>query len=128
MRHRVAGKAYDAALRSYGLRNTQFTLLAALEIEGEKPIGLLAEALGTDPTTLSRNLDVLEMRVLVELVAHSNDGCSRVVRITQKGSAVYASALPACQSTQAALLAACTPDTWDATMCVLNKIEKSSTI
>jgi DNA-binding MarR family transcriptional regulator len=53
---RVVTRLYDGALRSAGLRITQFTLLQALERAGTSPQGVLGELLALDPTTLSRTL------------------------------------------------------------------------
>ena len=51
---------YDDALRSSGLRVTQFQLLSAVQSAGPVTQHRLADLLGTDRTTLTRNLGVLE--------------------------------------------------------------------
>ena len=96
---RLAAKAFDAALKATGLRNTQFTILAALVIDGEKNIGELAEALATDATTLNRNLERLVSQGFIENIA-KKDARMRHVRISQQGLIKYEEALPIWQKVQ----------------------------
>ena len=63
---RMTAKKFDDALRPLGIRNTQFTLLAAVNEMGPISIGALSEALATDSTTLNRNLEILSRRAFVE--------------------------------------------------------------
>lgn len=97
---RTAARAYDRALRPLNLRNTQFTLLAALSIDGVQNIGEMADSLATDATTLTRNLDVLIRRGLVQEAAASGDARVRHVEISTAGQALYEQALPLWQDVQ----------------------------
>ncbi|MEP5179494.1 MAG: MarR family winged helix-turn-helix transcriptional regulator [Rhizobiaceae bacterium] len=101
---RVVAKSYDAALKPVGLRNTQFTLLAVLVMNGPQNIGQLSVALATDGTTLTRNLEVLVRRGLVEDAGFEDDERVRVVQITDQGAALYQQALPLWQATQQEML------------------------
>ncbi|MEE8153176.1 MAG: MarR family winged helix-turn-helix transcriptional regulator, partial [candidate division NC10 bacterium] len=85
---RITAKSYDNALRPIGLRNTQFTLLASLNRLGETSIGDLSEALAVDGTTLTRNLEVLVRRGLVENIA-ADDARVRNVRLTDLGKETF---------------------------------------
>jgi DNA-binding MarR family transcriptional regulator len=81
---------YDHALEPAGLTVMQFGLLAnLLGASFKRPdgssIGLLAEQLGMDPTTLNRNLKPLKARGLVKDQSDPSDGRLRLVRITEKG-------------------------------------------
>lgn len=121
---RVAGKAYDAALRPVGLRNTQFTMLASLDRFGPSSIGDLAERLATDATTLTRNLDVLVRRGLVEdIVAAAEDARVRTVGLTAPGEKIYREALPLWRQAQKHILGAVGSDRWTAMRGQLVKIE-----
>lgn len=51
---------YDEELRRLGLKSTQLTVLQALGASGATTQARLAERLGMDSTTLSRNVKVLE--------------------------------------------------------------------
>jgi hypothetical protein len=53
---RAVTQHYDRALRPYGLRAPQFNLLAMLAQTGPLPMVKLAEWLGLDRTSLTRNL------------------------------------------------------------------------
>jgi DNA-binding MarR family transcriptional regulator len=64
---RKVTKAFDEAIRPSGLKITQFSLLTAAYLEENQNVGRLAELMGMDRTTLSRNLKLLEKRGLVKL-------------------------------------------------------------
>ena len=90
---------YDEALRPVGLRGTQFSLLAVLEARGGLSIGSLAQAMGMDRTTLTRNLRLLERDGLVASVA-GNDRRYREIHLTGPGREKVAAALPLWHSAQ----------------------------
>lgn len=100
---RTITREFDDALRPHGLRATQFTLLAALQLAGPQPIGNLAEMLSADRTTLTRNLAVAEQHGLVALRADTADARSRRATITPAGRRALATALPAWRTTQRCL-------------------------
>lgn len=89
---------YDHILEPSGLTVTQFGLLAQISASiaraGSSSIGAIAEALGTDPTTLNRNLKPLKTRGLVKEGTDPSDGRVRTVRITEKGQREWSKALP----------------------------------
>lgn len=87
-------RVYDDALRPVKLRVTQFTMLCAiLERNGESNISELAQVLGMERTTFSRNLGPLVRR---EMVKYTEDkpGRDRSVIITDKGLSIFSSAVP----------------------------------
>lgn len=119
---RKAGSFYDGALRPVGLRNTQFTLLSALDYLGEISIGDLSVELATDATTLNRNLAVLIRRGLVE-DRKTEDGRIRNVQLTQEGRGLLKEALPIWRAAQRRILETVEPGDW-AEMCMnLREIE-----
>lgn len=99
---RTMTRAFDRQLRPYGIRATQFTILAMLELRGPTPIGTLAESLGMERTTLTRNLALLEAKRWVDIRADKDDARARIVATAPKGRAMVATALPAWQKAQAA--------------------------
>ncbi len=121
---RVAAKAYDAALKPAGIRNTQFTALAALASEGPMSIGDLAALLATDATTLTRNLDVLVRRGFIENIA-GEDGRVREVHLSEAGSAKFDQALPRWRQAQKQVLASLGQLAWTDVERRLLKIEKA---
>ena len=90
---RLITQHYDRQLRPTGLRATQFTLLVVLALEGPTPLGRLADRLGTERTTLTRNLRSMIARGLVEGEA-GEDRRVQLLRVTPKGTAAAKAALP----------------------------------
>jgi len=93
MAARAVTRAYDDALRPVGLRATQLIVLVAVGMEGSVSITALAEVLGMDRTTLTRNLDPLAKDDLIE-VGVEGWRRSRTVVITKKGQSRLRQALP----------------------------------
>ncbi len=119
---RKAARFYDTALRPSGLRNTQFSLLAALDVLGETSIGDLSEELAIDGTTLTRNLEILVRRGLVENIA-AEDARVRNVRLTGLGKATYEEAVPFWREAQEHVLEALEPKRWTGMRAQLHQIE-----
>ena len=106
---RLVSQHYDNALRSHGLRITQFNLLAVLANTGPITIGSLANEFAIDRTTLTRNLKVLEQDGYVEQAAGS-DRRTKIVALTTAGAKQYEQALPAWRSAHAELVERLGPD------------------
>lgn len=90
---RVIGRRFDEALRPVGLNNWQFSLLMSLHRETPPSIGMIAEGLATDRTTITANLKPLERRGLVEVRRDENDARTRRVLLTDAGRALLAEAM-----------------------------------
>ena len=84
MAARAVTRAYDRALRPSGLRSTQFTILVAASVAGGIPLHRLADLLGLERTTLTRNLAPLERKGLVQVA--SVDGRTRNVLLLPAGA------------------------------------------
>jgi DNA-binding MarR family transcriptional regulator len=104
MAARVITRAFDGELRRHGLRATQFSLLAMLELKGPQPIGALARSLGTERTTLTRNIALIEEQGLASVRA-GDDPRTRIVEIAPKGRRLFLKALPAWRKAQGELTA-----------------------
>jgi len=91
-------QVYDRVMEPAGLTVGQFGLLARLY--GAKarrevvPIGILAERMGMDPTTLSRSLEPLEYLGFIDSAVNARDRRRRVVRITEAGITKLRQAVP----------------------------------
>jgi DNA-binding MarR family transcriptional regulator len=92
-------RAYDDALRPSGLRITQFSLLVAASLAGSPTLSQLAEVLGLDRTTVTRDLKPLIARGLVE-VSVGEDRRSRVIEVTGAGQRTMSAALPRWRAAQ----------------------------
>jgi DNA-binding MarR family transcriptional regulator len=90
---RAVTRRYDRHLRSSGLRATQFTLLAVLTNAGPQPVQRLAHLLGTERTTLTRNLRTMLARGYVKAEVGS-DRRSRTLAVTDEGVKMAGAAFP----------------------------------
>jgi DNA-binding MarR family transcriptional regulator len=75
---------YDNAFKSSGLLSTQFNVLQAIYNIDSIRISDLANKLGMDRTTLTRNLSVLERQGFIK-ISQGKDHRARIVTTTQKG-------------------------------------------
>ena len=80
---------YDNAFKSSGLLSTQFNVLQAIYNIDSIRISDLANKLGMDRTTLTRNLSVLERQGFIE-ISQGKDHRTRIVTATQKGRSTVA--------------------------------------
>src|SRR5688572_20768737 len=77
-------RLYDEKLRPHGLTVSQFTLLTTLIVGGPATMQALANRLGVDRTTLTRNVALGEREGLVKATA-GKDARERVVSVAAKG-------------------------------------------
>jgi DNA-binding MarR family transcriptional regulator len=89
---RLLTQLYDSYLAEYGIEAAQFALLMMVDAMAERGQAGIAQALGMDKTTLSRNLKVLRQRGWVESEAGSGDGRRRELSLTAEGGAMLAKA------------------------------------
>ena len=99
---RAVTQHYEEALAPSGLRATQFPILVALASAGPLPVTRLADALGLDRTTLTRNIRALVDRGLIA-VADGEDRRTRVVALTARGRRSLAEALALWEEAQASV-------------------------
>ena len=112
---------YNERIRPAGIRITQWSLIAALRGAGTLTVTELADWLGSEQSTISRNLQPLIKKGLVDLTEES-DGRKRYVRLTPEGVATYNEAYPLWQKAQEEVLAMMKPD-WDRIEAKLGELE-----
>ncbi len=100
---RLVTRAYDDALRESGLKASQLSVLAAVDVAPDVSIAALAKRLQMDRTTLSRNLRPLIDEGLLELGPEAWRR-SKVVRMTASGRGRLTRALPLWEAAQSTLL------------------------
>lgn len=85
--HRLVSRRFETALRPLGLTLVQMEILTGLTLIGEpvKP-ALIAEKLGVERSTMSRNLTLLESRGLVLTTNSSASDRSLAVAISTAGT------------------------------------------
>jgi DNA-binding MarR family transcriptional regulator len=84
---------YDNAFKSTGLLSTQLSVLRVISKSESIRVSQLAEELGMDRTTLTRNLSVLERRGFIK-ISSGKDHRTRIVTITFNGSTSIAKTIP----------------------------------
>ncbi len=100
---RALARRFDEALRPVGLTSGQFSLLNALNRPEPPAIGPVARLLAMDRTTLTAALRPLERDSLVVIATDPDDRRSRLLRLTDEGQRVLASAVPIWRDTHAAI-------------------------
>lgn len=108
---RAVSQTYDAFLQPSGLKTTQFSLLGHLVALGPLSMTQLAERLGMDRTTLTRNLQPLARRGLVA-VGSGDDRRTRRIAVTEAGRQAFAAAKPLWSKAQQHILDRLTPERW----------------
>jgi DNA-binding MarR family transcriptional regulator len=99
MATRSVNRLYDRALSAAGLRVTGYSILSRLDDEGPLSIGRLAERLGMERTTCTREVAPLIAAGLVEGVVGS-DRRRRLMRLTSLGVRKRAEAYPLWEQVQ----------------------------
>lgn len=110
---RAVTQLYDDMLRPSGLRVTQFSLLVVGRMMGPVSVTRLAEMTVMDRTTLTRNLELLRKKGLIE-VAPGDDRRTRIVTITRRGNAALAEAMPFWKKAQSHVVKALGQERWTA--------------
>ena len=73
-------------MQDSGLSLAQFSLMAQIAAARDDTLSELAQRVGLDQSTLSRNLQVLEAAGLIEIAAADRDARRRAVWLTEKGA------------------------------------------
>lgn len=100
---RTLARRFDEALRPVGLTSGQFSLLMSLNRPHPPTIGMVADVLAMDRTTLTANLKPLERRGLVQTTVDPADRRSRRLSLTEEGRALLAAATPIWKDSHAQL-------------------------
>jgi DNA-binding MarR family transcriptional regulator len=93
----------EKRMTSSGLTIAQFGLMAQIAAASDDTLGTLAERLGFDQSSLSRNLHALEREGLVEIAVVERDQRKRAVWLTENGARRLEAAMPVWRSAHAAL-------------------------
>jgi DNA-binding MarR family transcriptional regulator len=96
-------KFLDDRVQKSGLSLTQFGLLAQVAAAADDTLGALADRMGLDQSTLSRNLRGLETAGLVEIASTDDDLRRRAVWLTEEGARRLEAAIPIWRDAHAAL-------------------------
>lgn len=120
---RALTQLYDDLMEPCGLRVTQFSLLRTLSTQGPARMSDLAKTLLLDRTALSRTLDPLVDRGLVDITP-GRDARTREVQLTQAGARALRSAMPHWQRAQSQVAARIGSDKLDTLIATLTDLEQ----
>lgn len=99
MAARAVTTLYDEHLQPAGLRASQLAVLWAVVALPKSTVGTIAKTIAMDPTTLTRNLRLLERDSLVTMVAGS-DRREREVVASARGRRAFEKAMPLWEAAQ----------------------------
>jgi len=91
---RALSRRFDEAFRPLGLTSGQFSLLMSLNRPEPPTIGMVAEVLAMDRSTVTANLKPLERMGAVTVTVDAKDRRGRRAALTEAGQALLARAAP----------------------------------
>jgi len=118
---RQVAQFYDRELQGSGLRIAQFVMLTTVRHLGPISITKLADHMGMERTTLTRNLKLLERDGYAEMHP-GEDARTRIVTITKKGLVAVDDAIPFWEVAQTKFLKAFGTRRWRAMLKELSDI------
>lgn len=95
---------YDRVMNPTGLKATQFSLLMTVLQQDTASVSQLANILGMDRTTLSRNVRLLEKKALIS-VSPGEDRREQRIALTDRGRKAIDQAMPFWEKAQAEVVA-----------------------
>ena len=116
---------YDNAFKPSGLLSTQFDLLHVISKNDSMRISELAAKMGTDRTTLTRNLAILEREGLIR-ISEGKDHRTRIVTATLKGNGAITKAIPRWNEVQREVKQKMGESSWQELMQSLGKFLKAT--
>lgn len=90
---RLVTRQYAETMKAAGLKSSQFSILSMLSFHGELTITELADKMGLERTSMSRNLHPMEKDGLIS-VSDERDNRRRYISLTRQGQVTYKKALP----------------------------------
>ena len=117
---------YDSLLAREGLTITQYSLLANIDRAGSIPHTMLAEKVGMERTTLTRNLRLLLESELINIV-QGKDRRQHLLKITRLGKQKLVRGLPFWEEAQRQFLTSLGPETMHQLRSILQAAETAAT-
>ena len=106
---RRIARRLEQGMAEAGMPLAQFWLMAQIASSPDDRLGALAGRMGLDPSSLSRNLKVIERRGWIEVALAEADQRRRMVWLTEQGARALEAALPAWRAAHEVLAAAMPP-------------------
>ncbi|MBV8664670.1 MAG: winged helix-turn-helix transcriptional regulator [Hyphomicrobiales bacterium] len=101
---RAATRVLTMRLRPLGLQATQFPILVMLRLQSGMSVAALADSLDLDATTLTRNIQLLERRGLIETSGGRGRAGKRLA-LSSAGETALTAAVDAWREAQSAITA-----------------------
>lgn len=114
-------RGFEEAAKNSGVTAPQFTTLSLIGGFGELTVSQIAERMGTDRTTLTRNLAVMARKGWI-VEAEAEDRRLSVWRLSPKGRETLDLALPIWRRFQAGLVDRIGPDDATALLATLKRL------
>ena len=119
-------EVYDRVLAPSGLKVTQYVLLESiLQDEAEQSITDLAQMLGSDRSTIGRNVRILARDGLVSM-SRGSDRREHTIQVTEKGREAVSLARPLWQKAQTAVVETLGQDQLQMLKTLLSQLEEMS--
>jgi DNA-binding MarR family transcriptional regulator len=118
---RALTQLYEQALRPFGLRSTQFTILQALSFTGEITQGELGSILAMDSTTMTRTLAIMRRQGWI-IKRRGKDRREWRLQLAANGKAQLGRALPAWQKAQEDVKRRMGAEPWEQLMNLANGV------
>ena len=100
---RVISQFYDQYLRQAGLRGTQYALMAHIDSFEGLSLTELAEILGMEQSTITRNVELLAKKGYITVAVHHLNGRKKSASLTKIGQKKMKEAWPFWKEAQDAL-------------------------
>lgn len=114
-------RSFEEAARESGVTAPQFTTLSLIGGFGELTVTQIADRMGTDRTTLTRNLAVMARKGWI-VEADADDRRLSVWRLSPQGRETLDAALPIWRRFQAGLVERIGPDTAETLLTTLKRL------
>ena len=121
---RLLARYYDDALRPFGLRITQFNILAVLAQTGPIAITALADFVGLERSALARNLKTIARKQFVTIVP-GKDKRTRTVKLASAGRRKLEETLPRWDQAQTKLVEKVGRDDASALLRAVGKVDET---
>jgi DNA-binding MarR family transcriptional regulator len=120
---RALTQFYEDALRPYGLRATQLTILQALSRTGEVPQRKLGKILAMDSTSLTRTLRIMRREGWI-LERPGKDRRERLLRMSEGGDKELKLVLPVWEQVQTGLRRQLGEQIWNQLFQLTNEVTR----
>jgi len=121
MAARAVTRRANRKLRGFDVTATQFSILTAARQRPSRSITEIAESIAMERTTLSRNLDLLARKGLVQLSGAAK-GNGRLCSLTSEGQSLLDRLVPIWRASQVELRERLTQPDWPSTLKALQAL------